>query len=75
MSLLGVCFSVCHGVWEESGQAFCWFRADHCFVCMSLQELLPEEILQAVLAVGEGGGKVLGQAGPGSVTWCLPIQE
>lgn len=51
--LLGVRFGVCHGVWEESGRAFCWFRADHCFVCVSLQELLPEEILWAVLAAGE----------------------
>lgn len=62
------------------GRAFCYFRADDCFVCVSLQELLPEEILRAVLAAGEGErrragrwGKRWSQASPGSVTWCLPI--
>lgn len=49
-------------------------------MCASLQELLPEEILWAALAAGEGErrragkwGKRWGQASPSSVTWCLPI--
>lgn len=75
VSLLRVPCGVCCGAWEASSSAFSWFRADDCFVCVSLQELLPEEILQAVLAVGKGErrrtkrwGKCQGWASPGSTT-------
>lgn len=57
------------------------FSAD-CFVCVSLQELLPEEILQAALVEGKGErrhtgrwGKLPGWASPGSLTRGLPVWE
>lgn len=39
-------------------------------LCVSSQELLPEEILRAVLAGARGRGDVLG--GGKSALWCLP---
>lgn len=58
---------------------FGMFRAD-CFVRVSLQDLLPEEILQAALVAGKGDrrrtrrwGKHPGWASPGSVVCACPF--
>lgn len=67
---------VCSG----HSSVFGLFRAD-CFVCVSPQELLPEEILQGSTGGRQGGeethwevGKAPGWASPGSVTCrCFPL--
>lgn len=66
---------VCSG----HSSVFGMFRAD-CFVRVSLQDLLPEEILQAALVAGKGGRRrnVLGGestlAGRVPAVWCVPAR-